>query len=626
MKHVNNSMNIYFAQMTTDMPEGSSHFWGYLPYSVGCIWAYAQTNSLIKEKYTAKEFLVMKEDPDQLVANLESPKVFCFSDYVWNHNYNLLLAQKVKEKHPDCVIVFGGPSVPTKECEQFMAQHEFIDYAVLNEGEISFQNLLLHMLGEPSDLGGVWCRHDNKDFKPAQRIHDLTPMPSPYTLGLFDDLVKKYQGTNVTLNAIIETNRGCPFKCTFCDWGNGTLGKVKTMDMERVTQEIEWCGKNNIEFVTFADANFGAFKKRDMEISHLLAATKEKYGYPKTMSVSWHKNMAPAISEIASVLLDAGLLRRFAVGFQTLTDNALLAIKRTNIVFDTFMNVVKACEEKNVPVAVDLMAPLPGDTAKEFRNTMDFFYDIDVIPVISPTVVLPNAEMYESEYQKQHGLVWKENSTGNNPWTEEIELALVQTNTMTQQEFNDVFVLAYAVESFHSYGFTDLVAKYYRKKYDMKFTTFYDMFWKYFMQNNFHASKYFHRYRNHVDDKRTSELYGSVYLLKMFNDLGKENRELFYAELKKFVKENLPNDENLDALINLQYNWQNHEHSSSRVHISCNNNLFDYITSDTELVEKATKYTAVASEVDKSRWKDFGAMLMGCRYNREWAKRILKSA
>ena len=78
-------MNIYFAQMTTDMPEGSSHFWGYLPYSVGCIWAYAQTNSLIKEKYTAKEFLVMKEDPDQLVANLESPKVFCFSDYVWNH-------------------------------------------------------------------------------------------------------------------------------------------------------------------------------------------------------------------------------------------------------------------------------------------------------------------------------------------------------------------------------------------------------------------------------------------------------------------------------------------------------------------------------------------------------------
>ena len=112
----------------------------------------------------------------------------------------------------------------------------------------------------------------------------------------------------------------------------------------------------------------------------------------------------------------------------------------------------------------------------------------------------------------------------------------------------------------------------------------------------------------------------------MFNDLGKENRELFYAELKKFVKENLPNDENLDALINLQYNWQNHEHSSSRVHISCNNNLFDYITSDTELVEKATKYTAVASEVDKSRWKDFGAMLMGCRYNREWAKRILKSA
>ena len=619
-------MNIYFAQMNTDMPPGSKQVFAYLPYSVGCIWAYAQTNKLVKQHYTAKEFLILKEDPDDIVSRLDSPDVFCFSDYVWNHNYNLLLAKKIKEKFPKCVIIFGGPSVPKRTYEEFMGGNPFIDYAVHNEGEISFQNVLLHLIGEPSDLGGVWCRHSNEDFKPAQRIHNLCELPSPYSLGLFRDLIEKYKGTNVTLNALIETNRGCPFQCTFCDWGSTTASKVKTMDMERVKEEIDWMGEHKVEFVTFTDANFGAFKKRDMDIAHYLAKTKDKYGYPKTMAVNWHKNMAPAISEIAEVLMNAGIMRRFAVGFQTLTDAALVALKRKNITLDLFKKIVSACEEKNVPVAVDLMVPIPGDTAFDFRNTMDFFYDMDVIPLISPTTILPNAEMADPEYQKEHGLVWKVNNVGNNPWAQEVELALVETNTMSQQEFNDVFILAYTVESFHGFGFSDLVAKYYRKKFGIKYTTFYDKFWQYFMNAKVHTSKYFSPYRNHVDDKKTYDLYGSVYLWPMFNDLGKTNRELYFAEFKKFIKENLPVDENLDALINLQYNWHNHENTNSRVHITCKNNLYDYITSDTELVEQPTKYTAVSTEVDGERWKDFGAMLIGNRYNREWSKKILKSA
>ena len=76
--------------MNTDMPPGSKQIFAYLPYSVGCIWAYAQTNALIKERYKAKEFLILKEEPDDIVARLQSPDIFCFSDYVWNHNYNSL--------------------------------------------------------------------------------------------------------------------------------------------------------------------------------------------------------------------------------------------------------------------------------------------------------------------------------------------------------------------------------------------------------------------------------------------------------------------------------------------------------------------------------------------------------
>ncbi len=62
---------------------------------------------------------------------------------------------------------------------------------------------------------------------PSQRIMDLSEVPSPYTMGLFDYLPDMYPGK--IWNAVIETNRGCPFMCTFCDWGGTTFSKVKSL-------------------------------------------------------------------------------------------------------------------------------------------------------------------------------------------------------------------------------------------------------------------------------------------------------------------------------------------------------------------------------------------------------------
>jgi len=37
----------------------------------------------------------------------------------------------------------------------------------------------------------------------------------------------------------IETNRGCPHKCTFCDWGTLTYTKVRHFDLKRVEDDID---------------------------------------------------------------------------------------------------------------------------------------------------------------------------------------------------------------------------------------------------------------------------------------------------------------------------------------------------------------------------------------------------
>src|SRR3989338_7461014 len=86
-----------------------------------------------------------------------------------------------------------------------------------------------------------------------------------------------------------ETNRGCPFSCTFCDWGSAVQSKVFTFDLSNVLRETDWFVEHKIEYVTCCDANFGILP-RDLEIAKYMAEAKKKYGYPKTFSIQSTKN------------------------------------------------------------------------------------------------------------------------------------------------------------------------------------------------------------------------------------------------------------------------------------------------------------------------------------------------
>jgi len=105
--------------------------------------------------------------------------------------------------------------------------------------------------------------------------------------GVFDNIINN--NLEYVFNATLETNRGCPFACTFCDWGSLTYSKVTKYDIERIRADIEWAGQNKIGFLYNVDANFGLFKDRDHAIVDILIETKEKYGYPKMYFVNWAK-------------------------------------------------------------------------------------------------------------------------------------------------------------------------------------------------------------------------------------------------------------------------------------------------------------------------------------------------
>ena len=123
LKPSQNPKRVYLAQFSIIVEEQ----FVLLPYSAATVWAYAQSFREIQENYKlASDFLFIKRPIAEIMEKIENPDVFGFSTYVWNSNYTDTLARRIKEKYPDCLIVYGGPQIPDKD-EQLFFKKPWID-------------------------------------------------------------------------------------------------------------------------------------------------------------------------------------------------------------------------------------------------------------------------------------------------------------------------------------------------------------------------------------------------------------------------------------------------------------------------------------------------------------------
>ena len=150
------------------------------------------------------------------------------------------MAREVKKRNPNCLIVFGGPQVPDFT-DGFFEKYPFVDILVHGEGEIILKNLLSTYLDDKdwSKVKGISTK--TMRTMPEERINDLDELPSPYLTNLIWDIADKE--SDYQWDCCWETNRGCPYQCTFCDWGMATFTKTRKYLEERLFKEIELvCG------------------------------------------------------------------------------------------------------------------------------------------------------------------------------------------------------------------------------------------------------------------------------------------------------------------------------------------------------------------------------------------------
>jgi protein involved in polysaccharide export with SLBB domain/radical SAM superfamily enzyme YgiQ (UPF0313 family) len=311
--------------------------------------------------------------PDQLSQVLATapPAVLMLTNYCWNERLSLHFAKLAKRIAPGTLTVLGGPNISIDEARRlaYMAEHPEIDVYVLGEGDFLATEVVRAFLDAGMSLEALAgreipssiCRRPDGTLAamPMRARHrQLDDIPSPWLTGIQDEF---FDGK---LAPLLETNRGCPFTCTFCVQGIDWYTKVHYFDKERIKDEIEYIARRIKQVcpsqgtLRIADSNYGMFE-RDIELSAHIGEVMKKYGYPKYIDATTGKNRPDRI--IKSVEKASGALLVYQA-VQSLDENVLRNIKRQNIQLKAYEQLHVHMRGRGLRSNSDLILGLPGET------------------------------------------------------------------------------------------------------------------------------------------------------------------------------------------------------------------------------------------------------------------------
>lgn len=288
------------------------------------------------------------------------PDVLGLSCYLWNVERSLYLAEQVKRRMPQVLVVLGGPEITADNA--WVLEHPAVDYAVMGEGEQTFAELLRFLTetgGDPNStpaIAGLWNGR-NRAIPPARRqLAHLNDVGRVYLEGILDPA--PYD------SLFLETIRGCIFKCGFCFYPK-SFDRLAYMDDDLAAANLALARRSGVSEVFLLDPTLN--QRRDFtEFLKLLAAGNAD----RTFTYSAELRAEGIRAEHARLMAEAGFAE-VELGLQSIDRTAQALMHRT-VNLPAFERGVRALLDAGIRARVDLIVGLPGDTAETVRRGLDY--------------------------------------------------------------------------------------------------------------------------------------------------------------------------------------------------------------------------------------------------------------
>ena len=254
----------------------------HLPYLYALLKSFAERDDQIVKEWNWLFPIYVFDELEVYKEKLKEQQIHILglSCYIWNWTFQLQIAKYVKELYPDCLVVMGGPQPDWKD-EYFFQKYPFVDAVVRRDGELPFYEILKSFeTGDYSHIPGLYLNLNGERVDTGAPVlnTDFEHEPYHHTHQEMQEILS----SSKKATAIMETNRGCPYRCSFCEMGAKDLSKLRQIDEDRVYREMDWFSENKVNSVFIMDSNWGILN-RDIEFSQRFADLKTKNGFPRKL-------------------------------------------------------------------------------------------------------------------------------------------------------------------------------------------------------------------------------------------------------------------------------------------------------------------------------------------------------
>ncbi len=399
----------------------------------------------------------INEDAGAVCAELYNAQadMVLFSCYIWNIEFILRVARRLKSVAPDIKIIFGGPEV-SYAAQKYMQENPFLDAVIRGEGEETLRRII--KTGTLNHKGVTFRDRDNKIISREDRqvISDLSKIPFPYTEEDIEENKNKL--------IYYETSRGCPFRCSYCL--SSTDHNVRFRDLQLVFREFLFFIEHQVRIVKLTDRTFNANRRRTQEMIRFLIDHASK--------TTFHFEIAADILDdetLALLKMAPKGLFQLEIGVQSTNPKTLAAIDRKA---DTqkIARVVKIVRSfGNMHTHLDLIAGLPYEDFESFRQSFN-----DVFAMEPHVIQLGFLKLL-------HGTKIRKEET-DAIFTAEPPYEVLQTKYISYAELLHLKQIEDMTEKYYNSGAFEQAVKYLLTFFDSPFD-FFDSLAAFYQENGF---------------------------------------------------------------------------------------------------------------------------------------------
>ena len=372
------------------------------------------------------------ESVKEIYDEIQEADIIMFSSYAWNYSINDELAKYVKSVAPQKITVIGGPHIGTNEPEFLDSRRPYYDFICkpTKPGEPFMEDLINSYFennGKPKVEDISWEMRNLKGTK-----HNINTDVSVYEehLEYLKETLKYAKDNKMEPFMVIETTRGCPYKCVYCEWGGGIDTKIIKKDIELVKRDILAMKEAGYRDAYLTDANFGAFEDRDLEIfefawkndfnlTDISTMKSPNLDRRKRLIDRWFKIVGTKGHRTKDNSKNSGLDMWGetqmvsivpTVSIQSISDEAMKIAKRKDLSTEDKLklsqHIEKRCREEGFPIpALELILAMPGSTLQDFYDEVEVIWNFKAYGSFRHDYMfLPDSELNNDDYKKQHDI------------------------------------------------------------------------------------------------------------------------------------------------------------------------------------------------------------------------------